>query len=219
MLTRTIRPSGDVRGTFTELLRALTSMRIAAKRDAVRAGTEHERSKLDATQSSLKILINSFYGYLGYSRALFNDYEKADEVTQAGQNILRTMIAVIQQVGGSVVEVDTDGIFFVPPATARTEETQQEFLGMIASALPEGITVALDGSYSKMLSYKKKNYALVERDGSLRIKGSSLTSRSMERLGENLFVSAYAICWTEISQPFTRHSSKPGNASSSAASM
>jgi DNA polymerase elongation subunit (family B) len=36
-----------------------------------------------------------------------------------------------------------------------------------------------------MLSYKKKNYALMEEDGSIRIKGSSLTSRSMERFGRD----------------------------------
>ena len=40
-----------------------------------------ERTALDARQSSMKILINSFYGYLAYNRALFNDYRAADAVT------------------------------------------------------------------------------------------------------------------------------------------
>jgi len=138
---------------------------------------------LDAVQSSLKILINSFYGYLGYSRGLFNDYARADEVTIAGQQLLRQMISGIQSAGGIVIEVDTDGIFFVPPPGVDSGEAESRFVRALSDQLPAGITVALDGRYRKMVSYKKKNYALLDYDGKVRIKGSSLISRSIERFG------------------------------------
>ena len=55
-----------------------------------------ERMGLDARQSSMKILINSFYGYLAYNRALFNDFRAADAVTGGGQEILRQIMQTLR---------------------------------------------------------------------------------------------------------------------------
>ncbi|MEW6511520.1 MAG: DNA polymerase domain-containing protein [Bacteroidota bacterium] len=183
MLADAIAPSTDDLGVFLRLLKDLTAMRLSTKRDMEAAGDPVARSKLDAMQSSLKILINSFYGYLGYSRALFNDYQKADQVTRTGQKHLRSMIAVIREAGGKVIEVDTDGIFFVPPPGVNTAQDESAFVASLSATLPEGITVAMSGRFRKMLSYKKKNYALLGYDDKIRVKGSSLVSRSMEQFG------------------------------------
>lgn len=183
MISKQIAPASDVLGVFQQLLKVLTASRLEAKRQMQGARDNDERSRLDALQSSLKILINSFYGYLGYARGLFNDVEQADLVTTTGQELLRRMIDFIQSEKGMVIEVDTDGIFFVPPPSVRTEEEEGAFVERLSGLMPEGITVALDGRYQKMLSYKMKNYALLEYDGTLRIKGSSLISRSIERFG------------------------------------
>ena len=183
MLAESIAPSGDDLGVFLRLLKDLTGSRLETKRAMNAAGDRIERSRLDAMQSSLKILINSFYGYLGYSRALFNDYAKADQITQSGQRILRSMIAEIRSAAGKVIEVDTDGIFFVPPPGIDTPEQESAFVAALSAKMPQGITVALDGRYRKILSYKKKNYALLEYDDKIRVKGSSLVSRSMEQFG------------------------------------
>jgi DNA polymerase elongation subunit (family B) len=51
--------------------------------------------------------------------------------------------------------------------------------------MPEGIRVGFDGRYKKMLSYKKKNYALLTYDDDLKFKGSSLISRSNEPFGRD----------------------------------
>jgi DNA polymerase elongation subunit (family B) len=183
MLTNTIAPGTDDLGIFLGLLKDLTSMRLETKRAMQRTEEPVERSRLDAMQSSFKILINSFYGYLGYNRALFNDHARADDVTKTGQKILRTMIAEIRAEGGKVVEVDTDGIFFVPPVGVDTGDQESAFVSVLSSKVPEGITVAMNGRFRKILSYKKKNYALLEYDNKVRIKGSSLVSRSMEQFG------------------------------------
>jgi DNA polymerase elongation subunit (family B) len=183
MLTSALSPATDDLGVFLGLLRELTGMRLETKRAMQRQDDAVERSRLDAMQSSFKILINSFYGYLGYGRALFNDHAKADEVTKTGQRFLRTMIAEIRSEGGKVVEVDTDGIFFVPPSGVDSAEQESAFVADLSAKLPEGITVALDGRYRKILSYKMKNYALLGYDDRIRVKGSSLVSRSMEQFG------------------------------------
>jgi DNA polymerase I len=183
MITRSIKPGTDKLGVFTTLLTELTAMRLDAKRKAQKAKDPAKRATLDAMQSSMKILINSFYGYLGYNRALFNDFPRADEVTTTGQQILRHMIAHLQSTGSKVIEADTDGIFFVPPDGVDTPEDEQGYVQKLSDQLPEGISVAHAGRYHRMLSYKKKNYALLEYDNRIRIKGSALISRSMEQFG------------------------------------
>ncbi len=185
MISKQVSPASDFLGVFKQLLQSLTVSRLNAKRSMKAATNVGEQSKLDAMQSSLKILINSFYGYLGYNRGLFNDFEQADVVTTTGQALLRQMIEFIQSKSGTVIEVDTDGIFFVPPSEVKTEEAEHTFVEQLSSTMPAGISVALDGRYRRMLSYKMKNYALLGYDGKMKIKGSSLISRSMERFGRS----------------------------------
>lgn len=183
MIVNAISPASDELNIFGRLLETLTTMRLKTKRAMKSSTDQNEKSRLDAMQSSFKILINSFYGYLGYARGLFNDFPKADVVTRTGQELLKGMMQSIQETGGKVVEVDTDGIFFVPPASCDTEGAEVEFVNSLSTHLPKGITIAIDGRYRRMLSYKKKNYALLGYDGTITIKGSSLISRSMERFG------------------------------------
>jgi DNA polymerase elongation subunit (family B) len=185
MLAKGIAPASDVLGVFPSLLRELTARRLGAKRAMRKEQGPVEQSRLDAEQGSLKILINSFYGYLGYSRGLFNDFAAADVVTGTGQDLLRQMIGWIQQDGGTVIEADTDGIFFVPPESVAGEEAETAYVATLSARMPQGITVAYAGRFRRMLSYKKKNYALLSYDNRITIRGSALVSRSMEPFGRS----------------------------------
>ena len=185
MITRNISPASDTLGIFGEMLRILTAHRLDLKQKMRESTDEAMRMHLDAQQSSLKILINSFYGYLGYSRGLFNDYLQADAVTKAGQEILRQTITALRGLSAKVVEVDTDGVYFVPPPHVNTEEEERATVASVAGTLPKGISLVLDGRYRRMLSYRMKNYALLGYDNRLIIRGSSLVSRTMERFGRS----------------------------------
>ena len=197
MLNYNVRPRTDELDLFQALLRRLTDLRLATKRQMQQASTPEERSALDAQQSSYKILINSFYGQLGFSMAIFNDFDEADRVATTGQDILHTIIAAIRRDGGTVVEVDTDGVLFVPPVTVRGEEAERLFLDRLNSEMPPGIRIGFDGRFRTMLSYKMKNYALLTYDGSLKFKGSSLVSRSVESFGRQFVVQAIALLLKE----------------------
>jgi DNA polymerase, archaea type len=72
--------------------------------------------------------------------------------------------------------VDTDGLYFVPPE-GHDEDT---LMTGLESALPPGIQLELGGRYEAMLSYKMKNYVLLDHRGKLLIKGSGLRSRGIE---------------------------------------
>jgi DNA polymerase elongation subunit (family B) len=125
----------------------------------------------------------SFYGVLGFGLSAFNDFEEADRVARTGQEILRQLIDEIKERGGTVIEVDTDGVLFVPPDGVRGEQEEIDFTVGLTEAMPEGIRVGFDGRFQQMLSYKKKNYALLTYDDVLKFKGSSLISRSNEAFG------------------------------------
>lgn len=185
MLHERISPESERLGIFLALLQELTTLRLDTKRKMKQAGDPIQRMRLDALQSSFKILINSFYGYLGYSRALFNDMKAADRVTKTGQKLLRSLIERLNAHGGTTIQVDTDGLLFVPPSGVETEQQEREFVRVLREELPAGINIAMNGRYQSILSYKKKNYALRGYDQRITIKGSSLTSRSIERFGRN----------------------------------
>lgn len=185
MITYNISPPADELGVFQRTLKHLTKLRLTTKKEMREETDPVRKSRLDAAQSSLKVLINSFYGYLGYSRGIFNDYAAADMVTETGQKILRQMIAEIGEHGGTLLEVDTDGLYFVPPESSRGEGEEKKFVAKLARSLPSGINLSMDGRYLKMLSYKKKNYALLGYDGRIKIRGSALISRSMERFARD----------------------------------
>jgi DNA polymerase I len=180
MLNYDIKPDRDTLGLFPELLGRLTSLRRDAKA-AMQSEVDAElKSALDARQNSYKVIINSFYGYLGFSGALFNDYSEADRVATTGQEILLFIMRLIVERGGTLVEVDTDGVLFVPPSEISNEAAERAFLDALNEDMPEGIHIGFDGRYALILSYKKKNYALRGYHGSTLIKGSALISRSLE---------------------------------------
>jgi DNA polymerase elongation subunit (family B) len=185
MISKKISPQTDALKVFQAALQHLTKLRLETKKHMKTAHDEFERSRLDAMQASFKILVNSFYGYLGYSRGLFNDYAKADVVTTTGQELLRQMIHEIELHNGKVVEVDTDGLYFIPPNNVAGEKAETHFVERLSESLPEGINLGFNGRYKKILSYKKKNYALLGYDDRITVKGSSLISRSMEHFGRS----------------------------------
>ncbi|MEZ4700068.1 MAG: DNA polymerase domain-containing protein [Rhodothermales bacterium] len=197
MLNYDVRPRQDTLRVFPELLRRLTELRLDTKRSMREAASEETRSELDARQNSFKILINSFYGNLGFSLAAFNDFEEADRVARIGQELLRKIIAAIRAAGGRVIEVDTDGVLFVPPAGVDTEAGERALVDRLSAGMPDGIRIGYDGRFQKMLSYKKKNYALLTYDDHLKFKGSSLVSRSSERFGRRFVREAIRLLMDE----------------------
>jgi len=183
MLQFDIRPDRDELGVFPALLGKLTAMRLETKRDMNQADTGELKSALDARQSAYKIVINSFYGYLGFAAGLFNDYSEADRVATTGQSILLSIMNLIHERGGRLIEVDTDGVLFVPPDSVRSESEERAFIEDLNELMPKGIRIGFDGRYERILSYKKKNYALQDYSGHIKMKGSSLVSRSIEPFG------------------------------------
>jgi DNA polymerase elongation subunit (family B) len=186
MLSYDVCPESDELKLFPRILEDLRSLRFVAKkkaREEEKNGNKSLASNFDAMQNSFKVLINSMYGYLGFSAGIFNDYEQADRVTTTGQEIAKKMIFEFEKRGCKIVEVDTDGIFLIPPQNVKTEDEEIKLVEEVSKIMPEGILIGFDGRFRKMISYMKKNYMLVDYNDKIKIKGSSLVSRSGEKFG------------------------------------
>jgi DNA polymerase, archaea type len=179
MIGGRVAPASDSLGIFLELLTHLRDVRVAAKRLAQAAPSEDERQHQQALSQSFKILINAFYGYLGFSSAHWNDFDAANRVTAEGRRIVTLIVDRLRELGATPVEADTDGVYFTPPPN-HADTGDAALLGAVASGLPDGITLELDGRYAAMFSYKMKTYALLDARGRVNLKGSAFRSRGLE---------------------------------------
>lgn len=193
-------PASDQLQIFRHLLTDLRAFRLETKAKLRAEKDPAQQHHLQALHNTFKILINSFYGYLGFAQGHFADFDAAARVTQIGRDLLRKMIDWLNTQGAQVVEVDTDGIYFVPPSSvssveapvsgagkrkaaetaATTEEIEQLQRGL-SEILPPGIEVEFDEQFDAMFSYKAKNYALLTKAGEVVIKGGALKSRGLEK--------------------------------------
>ncbi len=169
-------PKTDSLGVFIPLLRRLREYRLKYKLLARNGATEDERSEAQARQANFKILINSFYGYLGFSGARFGDGELAAEVTRRGRELLQQLIDEFAMHGCTILEADTDGIYL---SSEKYFTTPEKLLALVAPILPDGIELEYDGRYTAMFCYKAKNYALYDGQ-KLTLRGSALRSRGIE---------------------------------------
>src|SRR5256714_914713 len=170
-------PVSDRLQIFRHLLTDLRTFRLETKA-AMRAEKDPTKQRhFHALQNTCKILINSFYGYLGFAQGHFADFDAAARVTQIGRDLLKKMIDWLNAQGAKVIEVDTDGIYFVPPDTSDIDALQNG----LAKQLPKGIDIEFDEQFEAMFSYKAKNYALLSKNGDVIIKGGALKSRGLEK--------------------------------------
>lgn len=170
-------PAADTLGAFLPLLSSLREYRLRYKKLARECADQPELAReYDARQSSFKVLINSFYGYLGFTGARFADGDLAAEVTARGRALMETLVAAFAKEGCQVLEVDTDGLYV---ASEAHYADPQALLAKLEKYLPGGIELEFDGAYPAMFCYKAKNYALY--DGKrVHITGSALRSRGVE---------------------------------------
>jgi DNA polymerase, archaea type len=170
-------PVGDQLQIFRHLLTDLRTFRLEAKAEMRAEKDPAKQHHFQALQNTFKILLNSFYGYLGFAQGHFADFDAAARVTQIGRDLLKKMIDWLGAQGAKVIEVDTDGIYFVPSGKIEIDELREG----LAKELPEGIEIEFDEQFEAMFSYKAKNYALLTKDGDVIIKGGALKSRGLEK--------------------------------------
>lgn len=201
-------PASDQLQIFRNLLSDVRAFRLEAKAQMRAEKHPARQHHLQALQNTFKILLNSFYGYLGFAQGHFADFDAAGRVTQIGRDLLKKMIEWLNAHGAQVIEVDTDGIYFVPPANIKIDELQKQ----LAKELPPGIDVEFDEQFDAMFSYKAKNYALLTKEGEVIMRGGALKSRGLEKFQRvfleemiKLIVQAKTEAITDLRNQFERN--------------
>ncbi len=186
MRAHRIGPARDRLGAMLALVDRLVERRLAAKASARAAPPgSPERYAHEAMSAAMKLVVNSAYGYLAAGGGLtrFADVHAANEVTRRGRETLELMCRELAARGVTLLEADTDGVYFAVPE-GWVEADERRVVAEVAALLPGLVQLEFDGRYAAMLSHEPKNYALLTYDGALLLRGVAFRSSRAEPFGE-----------------------------------
>jgi DNA polymerase I len=180
-----ISPRRDRLGALLALVDRLVDQRLAAKaRARAAAPGSPERHSQEALSAAMKIVVNSAYGYLGApGLTRFSDVHAANEVTRRGRQVLGLLCEELARRGVTLLEADTDGVYFAVPAD-WSETDERRVVSEVAALLPPRVQLEFDGRYAAMLSHEPKNYVLQSYSGTLTLRGVAFRSSRAEPFGE-----------------------------------
>jgi DNA polymerase, archaea type len=197
-----IGPARDTLGVLLALVNHLVVLRLAAKDRAKQAAPgSPERHTDEALSAAMKLLVNSAYGYLGAAGLTrFSDVHAANEVTRRGRALLGFLCRALASHGVTLLEADTDGVYFSVPASFAIED-ENRVVRAVAALLPPLVRLEHDGRYAAMLSHEPKNYALLSYPtasassggasvGDLLLRGVAFRSSRSEPYGESFLRAA-----------------------------
>ena len=181
-----IGPDRDHMGVLLAIVDQLVERRLAAKAAARAAqpGSSAQHTH-EALSAAMKLVVNSAYGYLAAGDGLtrFADVHAANEVTRRGRETLGLMCAELAARGVTLLEADTDGVYFSVPES-WTEADERLAVSEVNALLPPLVQLEFDGRYAAMLSHEPKNYALLTYGGKLLLRGVAFRSSRAEPFGE-----------------------------------
>jgi DNA polymerase I len=189
-----IGPARDSLGALLALVDRLVERRLLAKASARAAPPgSAERNAHEAMSAAMKLVVNSAYGYLAAGGTLtrFADVHAANEVTRRGRETLGMMCRELAARGVTLLEADTDGVYFAVPAD-WSEVEERLVVAEVAALLPPLVQLEFEGRYAAMLSHEPKNYALLGYDGALVLRGVAFRSSRAEPFGEAFLRAAIA---------------------------
>ncbi|MFA5105777.1 MAG: DNA-directed DNA polymerase [Candidatus Micrarchaeia archaeon] len=165
-----------------------------------RAGLKDQLKKLDkgspeyadmfARQQALKILANSYYGYLAYARSRWYSRDCGESVTAWGRHYITQTIAKAEAAGFEVLYADTDSVFML--LGSKPNEEAMRFMQNVNSSLPERMELELEAFYTRGVfvtkkagtSGAKKKYALLDEKGRMKIRGFELVRRDWSKVAK-----------------------------------
>jgi len=179
-----------------ELIQKRAVLKKAMKENKKNDAASSASNFLEAKSYALKILANSFYGYLGYFGARWYCFECARSTTAYARNYIQETIKKAQEKGFEVCYSDTDSCFIL--LGDHTLTYAKEFMNEINFSLPgqmeleyegffpRGIFVALKGKDPGKEKGAKKKYALLREDGSIKITGFEMVRRNCSEIAKNV---------------------------------
>ncbi|MCS7118868.1 MAG: DNA-directed DNA polymerase [Archaeoglobaceae archaeon] len=158
-------------GFFRRILKSLIEKRREIKKMMKEMKESDPKYKLlDIKQQTLKILTNSFYGYMGWSGARWYCKECAEATTAWGRYFIKTSAKIAREMGFNVLYGDTDSIFV--SKSLKIEDLKKEverLIERISEELP--VHIELDEFFKTIFFIEKKRYAGITVEGKTLIRG------------------------------------------------
>ncbi|MCX6770267.1 MAG: DNA-directed DNA polymerase [Candidatus Micrarchaeota archaeon] len=181
------------RGLIPTVLEELILMRGKLKNEMKKAEKDTpEYEQLFARVQSLKILANSYYGYLAYPRSRWYSRECGESVTAWGRHFIQETMGKAENAGFVVLYADTDSVFMIMEKKAK--EDALAFMKKVNSELPGDMELELEGFYPRGVFVTKKHigsqtgakkkYALIGEDGRIKIRGFELVRRDWSNVAK-----------------------------------
>jgi DNA polymerase elongation subunit (family B) len=183
-----VKKKGIVPETLEKVLDERTSLKAKLKK-LEKGSTEYKLT--DAHQWALKILANSTYGYLVYSRSRYYSRECGEAITALARKYIQDTMADAEKAGFEVLYGDTDSCFLLLGSQKR--EDAEAFRHEVNKKLPGRMELELEDIYprgifvSKKQGEKgaKKKYALINAAGAIKIRGFELVRRDWSLVARN----------------------------------
>ena len=158
-------------GFFKRILISLINRRQEIKKAMKNMDREDPRYKiLDIKQQTLKILTNSFYGYMGWNGARWYCRACAEATTAWGRHFIKTSARIAEEMGFKVLYGDTDSIFVSKPVGVEELKIEVEkLIERISRELP--VQIELDELFKTIFFVEKKRYAGLTVDGKILVRG------------------------------------------------
>jgi DNA polymerase I len=184
------KPRGLIPTVLEELIKMRGEMKSRLKK-VEKDTLEYEM--LFARVQSLKIIANSYYGYLAYPRSRWYSRNCGESVTAWGRHFIQETIEKAEKAGFEVLYGDTDSIFLL--MGKKGKDDAMAFMKKVNDELPGDMELELEGFYPRGVFVTKKvgsgaekgakkKYALIGEDGRIKIRGFELVRRDWSAIAK-----------------------------------
>jgi DNA polymerase elongation subunit (family B) len=199
-LVHDVFPECDVTGAMKGMLKYFRDTRIKYKQLAEQF-YETDRKKSESygnKQLPIKIFINSMFGALSAPQVYaWGDMFMGEQITCTGRQYLRQMIKFFMTKGYVPLVMDTDGVNFSTPDDAKDRvyvgrglnwkvKLGKEYYGPEADVAEYNdifmrgeMALDTDGVWPSCINLARKNYAVMDAKGKIKLTGNSIKSKKL----------------------------------------
>jgi DNA polymerase elongation subunit (family B) len=199
-LVHDVFPECDVMGGMKGMLAYFRNSRIMYKNLAAEYYEIDRKKSLsyDRKQLPIKIFINSMFGALSAPHVYeWGDMFMGEQITCTGRQYLRQMIKFFMKKGYTPLVMDTDGVNFSKPEGWENRryigkglnwkvKEGKEYTGDDADVaefndifMRGEMALDTDGTWPSCINLARKNYAVMEANGKIKLTGNTIKSKKL----------------------------------------